>query len=236
MNKSIRKKLKKEFLHKLRKRPKTLFELLLKKEEVSTYELEELGYNQPPRVAQDLKEAGIKLRVRNDKHPKTGNRMAVYSLDPDQSIDFRLGRIAFPKEFSKKLFEKYGHNCNITGTHLPANALQVDHRVPFIVRCDGIYLNLDDFQPLSASAQRSKSWACEHCPNKKRADVNFCKKCFWAYPENYEHVAGVEERQVVLTFQNEDVLIHAKLLDIAKKAKQTVSTIIINLLRPTKMS
>lgn len=139
---------------KLNKRPQTLLKLLLKNGEVSTYDLEKLGYNQPPRAAQDLKEAGVKLCVRNAKHPETGSRMAVYTISPDQTIDFRQGRIAFPKEFSKKLFEKHGFVCNITGAKLTGNALQVDHRIPFIVRSDGNSLDIDEFQSLSASAQR----------------------------------------------------------------------------------
>ncbi len=48
-----------ELLARLGKRPKAVLERILKNGSVSTYELGQLGYDQPPRAAQDLKEAGV---------------------------------------------------------------------------------------------------------------------------------------------------------------------------------
>jgi beta-galactosidase len=43
---------------------------------------------------------------------------------------------------------------------------------------------------LCPSANRAKSWTCEHCKNRIKKDVAFCIKCFWTHPEKYDHIAG----------------------------------------------
>lgn len=70
--------------------------------------------------------------------------------------------------------------------------LQVDHRVPYEIGGEHGGKDIDSYMLLSPSANRAKSWTCEHCPNWTVKDVRFCMKCFWAHPENYDHVAGEE--------------------------------------------
>ena len=44
--------------------------------------------------------------------------------------------------------------------------LQIDHRVPDEIAGDtDVEPNPDDFMLLSTSANRAKSWSCEHCEN-----------------------------------------------------------------------
>jgi hypothetical protein len=45
--------------------------------------------------------------------------------------------------------------------------LQIDHRIPYEVGGDGdeSELNPEEFMLLSGSANRAKSWSCEHCEN-----------------------------------------------------------------------
>lgn len=65
--------------------------------------------------------------------------------------------------------------------------------------------NIDCYMLLSPSANRAKSWTCEHCPNWTSKDVEVCKNCFWSHPENYTHIAGKDERKIVVTFTNNEI-------------------------------
>jgi hypothetical protein len=192
-------------LENLPKRPKTVLEMLLKKGEVSTYELGQLGYDQPPRAAQDLKEAGVKLVTKNGKHPVTGARMGIYTLADDQSNYVASGgRIAFPKAFRKELEERDKNRCVLCETEYSPRFLQIDHKIPFIVGGDDSQLNADEFQLLCGSHQRMKSWECEHCPNRVQKDEAICASCYWASPENYTHVATKHHKVVPLTLVLEE--------------------------------
>ena len=195
-------------LPQLGKRPRVVLEHILNNGSVSTYELGQLGYDQPPRAAQDLKEAGVKLKVSFGKHPETGNRMAIYSLsDEEPQTGIKNGRTAFPKQFRESLFSRFGNRCNICNTVYPTSLLQCDHRVSFILSGEVDELELDKFQPLCAPHQRAKSWECEHCPNRETKDENICKTCFWAIPDGeYTHIATRLERKVTISFQNADEL------------------------------
>jgi hypothetical protein len=64
------------------------------------------------------------------------------------------------------------------------------------------------FMLLSPSANRAKSWACEHCKNWTIKDIDMCRHCYYANPENYEHVAGNETRRVDLEFDGKDINIY----------------------------
>lgn len=70
---------------------------------------------------------------------------------------------------------------------------------------------------LSPSANRAKSWTCEHCPNWDIKDVEFCQNCFWAHPENYSHIAGKEERQIIITFTDNEIEDYEQLVALVGK-------------------
>jgi hypothetical protein len=91
-------------------------------------------------------------------------------------------------------------------------ALQIDHRVPYEVAGEGEELKTDDFMLLCGSANRAKSWSCEHCENwKSTKDKNICLSCYWAFPEKYNHVAMRQIRRVDLVWQGEEVAQYDKL-------------------------
>lgn len=93
--------------------------------------------------------------------------------------------------------EYYGAKCNLYGEEYPARLLQPDHRIPYEIGGDPEnMMDLDRFMLLSPSANRDKSWACEHCENWIKKDISMCKKCYYAYPENYSHIAGKLEKRV----------------------------------------
>lgn len=92
-------------------------------------------------------------------------------------------------------------------------------------------MNLDCFMLLSPSANRDKSWACEHCENWKTRDVEFCKLCYYAYPEHYEHIAGKQEKRIELIFENDDMDVYNKITEMANEHKLPKQDLIKRLLR-----
>jgi uncharacterized protein with PQ loop repeat len=72
---------------------------------------------------------------------------------------------------------------------------------------------------LCGSANRAKSWSCEHCENwKSIKDKNICLSCYWAYPEKYGHVAMRQIRRIDLVWQGEEVARYDKLKEDAAKS------------------
>ena len=145
MTKEDRKRLE-ELVKTIPLRPKRVLEYLLKKGEVSTYQLGKLGYDQPPRAAMDLKDIGVKLVTKSSKHPKTGNRMVIYMLDDDQSNTFAPGRKAFPKNFKQEIIDRDDSKCILCDKLYSSRFLQIDHKIPFILGGEDEELNSDDFQ------------------------------------------------------------------------------------------
>lgn len=189
------------------KRPKTVIIHILKNGFVTTEELETVyGYAHPPRAARDVRENGIPLKTLNVVSRKTGRVIGAYSFDTDKPIAGRIGgRKAFPLKFKKELIEHYGSCSMLTGEVLDPRYLQIDHRIPYEIAGNDSDEIVDNYMLLDASAQRSKSWSCENCQNfltDKRVDV--CASCLWAFPENYTHVAMVEERRVYISWRGEE--------------------------------
>ena len=51
----------------------------------------------------------------------------------------------------------------------------------------------------------TKSWTCEHCENWRRKDPAFCLRCFWAHPEDYDHVAGKSQKIITIVFTGDEI-------------------------------
>lgn len=81
---------------------------------------------------------------------------------------------------------------------------------------------------LSPSANRTKSWTCQHCENWERKDSDFCLRCFWAYPESYEHVAGKYEKIISLVFSGNEIEDYRKLIELSgeENAQKLIKRII----------
>jgi len=63
-----------------------------------------------------------------------------------------------------------------------------------------------DYMLLSGSANRAKSWSCEHCANwidLKKKEI--CKKCYWAYPDSYDHVAMRQARRTDIIWTGTEI-------------------------------
>lgn len=209
------------------KRPKTVIDHILTHGQVTTEELKEkYGYNHPPRAVRDVREHGISLetfRVTGSD----GRKIAAYRFGDVSKKRFKKlsGRTGLSKKIKEHLIEKYSCKCFIYLENMDESELQIDHRVPYEVGGDGesVELNPDDFMLLSGSANRAKSWACEHCENwQTRKDKEICLTCYWAYPEDYSHVAMRQVRRMDLIWQNKEVAQYERLKGDAKVSGQTI--------------
>ena len=65
---------------------------------------------------------------------------------------------------------------------------------------------------LCSSANRAKSWSCEHCVNwLDRKDPNICLSCYWAYPENYTHISMRPIRRLDIVWTGDEVEVYDRL-------------------------
>ena len=198
---------------------------------MTTEELKALGYEHAPRAARDVRELGIPLETFHVKD-SNGRNIAAYRFgDPSQirdKISKTAGRTVLSKALKNALIEKYGSKCFIYLQPMEERFLQVDHRIPYEIGGEQNENNIDCYMLLSPSANRAKSWTCEHCPNWQNKDAEFCMKCFWAHPESYDHIAGNEQRQIILTFTGDEIEDYNRLIALvgADKAEQTIKEII----------
>lgn len=203
------------------KRPKTVIQHILKYGHITSQELKDIyGYNHPPRAIRDVREHGIPVVmyrvVGND-----GRSIAAYKFGDPKAIrhDFShaTGRTALAKSIKNALIEKYGSKCFIYLEKMDKNILQIDHRIPYEIGGDGDKSDINSFMLLSPSANRAKSWTCEHCINWQKKDINFCFRCFWAHPENYDHIAGKQEKAISLVFTGNEIEDYNKLVRLSGK-------------------
>ena len=203
----------KEFLELLKsvtaKRPQTVINHILKNGYITSEELKNTyGYNHPPRAVRDVREYGIPI-VTYRVIGTDGRRIAAYKFgnpaDIKNNLSKSAGRTILSKELKHALIEKYGSKCFIYLESMDESILQVDHRIPYEIGGEHDEKDIDYFMLLSPSANRAKSWACEHCENWEKKDSSVCLHCFWAHPENYDHVAGKYERIISLVFTSNEM-------------------------------
>lgn len=228
----------KEFLKMLEavtaKRAKTVIDHILKNGSITSEELKvTYGYNHPPRAVRDVREHGIPIETYRVTG-SDGRKIAAYRFgDPKQVRFSKLsGRTGLSKAIKESLVSKYGCKCFIYLEEIDERDLQIDHRVPFEVDGDGSNdLNPDNFMLLSGSANRAKSWSCEHCENwKNTKKKKICISCYWAYPENYSHIAMNQVRRVDLIWQGEDVKRYEMLKEKANSLRQDMPEFIKNII------
>ena len=229
------KKLTKKFMDKLNgvtaKRPKTVIDCILQKGFVTTEDLKQLGYEHAPRAARDVRELGIPLETFSVKD-SNGRNIAAYRFGDPSIVEDKIaktaGRTVLSKALKKALIEKYGAKCFIYLQPMEERLLQVDHRIPYEIGGEQDERNVDCYMLLSPSANRAKSWTCEHCPNWEQKDSECCVHCFWAHPENYTHIAGQEQRQIIIMFTGDEIKDYQKLIELVgtDKAEDTIKEMI----------
>lgn len=218
------------------KRPLTVIEHILEHGQITTEDLKETyGYNHPPRAIRDVRENGVPLDTFKVKG-SDGRSIGAYRFgDPDKIEEHKLGgRKVFSKEFVDTLYAKQDGRCAITGETYEKRYLQVDHRVPYQVAGDDVSdeSSPDDFMLVSGAANRQKSWSCEHCANWKGAkDPAVCARCYWASPEDYDHVAMREERRADITWSGDRVAEYERLKASAARVGKSIGEYIRDRLR-----
>ncbi|MBN1972205.1 MAG: HNH endonuclease [Sedimentisphaerales bacterium] len=206
------------------KRPKTVIDHIMENGFVTTEELSQLyGYDHAPRAARDVRELGIPLETFRVKG-KSGRRIAAYRFgDLSKIRDGKIdGRKAWPKALKSDLVSANGESCSICFTTFEERYLQIDHRIPYEVggTPEG-ELNIADFMLLCGSCNRAKSWSCEHCINWKTDHlIDVCKKCYWANPADYKHVALRLIRRLDITWTEEEVPYYERLVNMSKYAEK----------------
>lgn len=222
------------------KRPKTVIDHILQYGYITTEELKDkYGYNHPPRAIRDVREHGIPI-VTFRVTGTDGSKIASYRFGELGKNRYRKlsGRTALSKKIKQYLVDKYGCKCFIYLEIMNERELQIDHRIPYEVGGDikKIELNPEDFMLLSSSANRAKSWSCEHCENWLHLkNKEICITCYWAYPENYSHVSMLQIRRVDILWNKEEVDQFEKLKSFANKAGQEIPTFIKKLIKKALM-
>ena len=198
------------------KRPKTVIDHILEHGFITTEELKDkYGYNHPPRAARDVRERGIPLETFRVEG-SDGRKIGAYRFgDPRKARFSKLfGRTAFSKDLKAKLIEQDGARCAIYLEEFTERDLQIDHRIPFeVVGDNAAQMNEPKgYMLLSGSANRAKSWSCEHCANwldLKNEDI--CRKCYWAHPDAFEHVAMRQTRRADILWSGAEVSVYDRL-------------------------
>lgn len=209
------------------KRPRTVIDHILKHGFITTQELKDkYGYNHPPRAVRDVREQGIPIETfRVEGHD--GRSIAAYRFgDPAKSRSGSLaGRTAFTRELKSALVDKCGARCAIYLERFDERELQIDHRVPYEVAGDAASsgANPDNYMLLCGSANRAKSWSCEHCANwLEQKDPRICRNGYWAYPEDYTHIAMRSARRVDIMWTGAEVAVYDRLRKKTEKLQEEI--------------
>ncbi|HRK82705.1 MAG TPA: HNH endonuclease signature motif containing protein [Saprospiraceae bacterium] len=192
------------------KRAKIVIDHIMEHGFITTRDLEtKYGYSHPPRAARDVREAGIPLETFSVKSEE-GKSIAAYKFGDLTQIQHNKfgGRKLFSKEFKSQLYALSGGKCAICNGSFEERYLQIDHRVPYEISGDSnnFQQNIDDYMLLCGSCNRAKSWSCEHCDNwTVEKEIEFCLKCYWGNPNNYDHIALQEIRRLELVWQDNEI-------------------------------
>ncbi|MDR1563388.1 MAG: HNH endonuclease [Oscillospiraceae bacterium] len=231
----------KEFLDLLNsieaKRPRTVIQHILQHGFITSQELKDVyGYNHPPRAVRDVREYGIPL-ITYRIEGTDGRKIAAYKFgDPStlkNTVSKAAGRTILSKALKQALIDKYGSKCFVYYEAMDEALLQVDHRIPYEIGGEQDESNIDTYMLLCPSANRAKSWTCEHCENWHEKDEAFCVRCFWAFPENYDHIAGKFQKIISIVFTGDEIADYNKLIEItgAEKAQETIKGLISDFLK-----
>ena len=209
------------------KRARFVIDTILEQGYCSTEDLKDAGYEHAPRAARDVRELGIPLETFKVKD-RSGKSIAAYRFGDweeakkQNQLAKTGGRTQLSGKLKSALIDRYGSYCHLYGEVYPERLLQPDHRIPYEIGGDpDDMLDTDYFMLLSPSANRDKSWACEHCPNWQIKDPAMCRSCYYAFPESYQHIAGEQERRISLVFKDAELPFFDNLSELAQKEKVT---------------
>jgi 5-methylcytosine-specific restriction endonuclease McrA len=211
------------------KRARFVLDAIAKDGLVTTEQINQAGYEHPPRAVRDARELGFPILTTKVKH-SNGRSIAAYVFPANARFGHgKDGRRILLKKQRDAIIEEAKGKCRICGA---LENPQVDHRVPFEVGGEPDTGDDAVFQVLCGSCNRKKSWSCEHCQNWAQArNPTICSTCYWAGRDEYEHIAMQQQRRVDLVWQQEEVGDYEKLREKARMAVEAVPEYIKQLLR-----
>ena len=211
------------------KRARFVLDAIAKDGIVTTEQINQAGYEHPPRAVRDARELGFPILTTKVKH-SNGRSIAAYVFPANARFGHgKDGRRILLKKQRDAIIEAAKRKCRICGA---LENPQVDHRVPFEVGGEPNTGDETVFQVLCGSCNRTKSWSCEHCQNWAQArNPTICSTCYWAGMDEYEHIAMEQQRRVDLVWQQDEVGDYEKLREKARMAVEAVPEYIKQLLR-----
>ena len=210
-----------------KKRARFVIDTILEKGFCSTEDLKDAGYEHAPRAARDVRELGIPLDTYKVKD-RLGKSIAAYRFGDweeamaKNQLSKSSGRTQLSNKLKQALIQKHGCKCFLYGERYPERLLQVDHRIPYEISGEQDDSDYDKFMLLSPSGNRNKSWACEHCENWVIKDPYMCESCYYAYPEEYDHIAGRAEKKIEVVFAGKELETYEKIKKLAEKENISV--------------
>ena len=118
----------------------------------------------------------------------------------------------------------------------PERDLQIDHRIPFEVAGDDDSKDQDpkNYMLLCGSANRAKSWSCEHCANwLEQKDAKICRNCYWAYPDDYTHIAMRAARRMDIMWSGPEVEVYDRLKKKTEELQQDMPAYVKKIIEKT---
>jgi 5-methylcytosine-specific restriction endonuclease McrA len=210
------------------KRARFVLDAILKNGIVTTEEISNAGYEHPPRAVRDARELGFPIKTMKVKH-SNGRSIAAYVFDESMKRGTTgRGRNAIPKKRRVEIIRRAQNRCQICGSE---HNLQVDHCVPFEVAGERLSGTDDAFLVLCGSCNRTKSWACEHCPNWSQRDQTVCQCCYWAGPPEFAHVATIAQFRIDLVWSGGELADCTRILESALQSNRSIQDEIKSRLR-----
>lgn len=202
------------------KRARLVLDVLVKDGSISTIQINEAGYDHPPRAVRDAVELGFAI-TRIKAKRSDGQSIAAYVFDERELDPSLTGRVVLAKKERSAIIKRKGGKCGLCGA---VHNVQVDHRIPFQVAGDSQRDEADPYQLLDGACNRKKSWACEHCSNwLELKDFDTRLSCYWANPGTYTHVAMQPERRVDVVWSGKEVTIFERLQRSADRNNRSVA-------------
>jgi len=215
------------------RRSRVVVDHIVKHGSITTEDLENYGYKHPPRAIRDVREQGLPLERFWAKN-SAGRKIAGYRFGDVEAIrqDRLGGRQVLSKELHDQLCTLHKSRCGICQTSYEPRYLQLDHRVPFEVGGEPESPEMKEYMPLCGSCNRAKSWSCEHCQNwVEKKDATICATCYWASPEDYDHIATREMRRVDVVWEGKEVGDFEAVADAAKETDEPMPDFVKRVLR-----
>lgn len=193
----------------VRPREKMVFQCVLRKGYVTKDDCKAAGCDYV--VIRDLRKVGVPF-VRH---------LNKYYLDwPSSSVgEYHLQSL--PPALRDQVIRDYGNRCAICLQVFESKELFPDHKIPRKIAGDDLLVEEGPlaFQACCYSCNNRKQQACRKCPNQvELKNPDNCRRCYWASPEDYDHVAMVEEMRADLVARGESQIVRlSRLLKAARR-------------------